>query len=76
MISEVEVGRGGRRVSIVRDGDDYVVKDPRLGVMMRAVDLNGLRRVCRWLRWDVEDFEVLPRPLDRPGQSLRSIEEQ
>ena len=60
MISQVNAGQGRRRVSIVRDGDDYVAQDRQLGIMMRAPDLNGLRRVCRWLQWDIEEFEIVP----------------
>ena len=44
-----------RRVLISRDGDDYVIKDRRVGVMMRGDDVNELRKVCRWLQWEVED---------------------
>jgi len=56
------VRTGKRRVSIARDGDDYIVKDQRLGVMLRGHDINELRRACHWLQWDLEDAEALFRP--------------
>ena len=64
------VRTGRRRVSIARDGDDYVVKDQNLGVMLRGHDISELRRACRWLQWDLEDAEVLFRAshaLKRPS---------
>jgi hypothetical protein len=44
----------GRRVSIRRDDDDFVVAfQPEDFVIFRNQDANTLRRVCRFLQWDV-----------------------
>jgi len=56
----VEAHAKKRDVSIARDGDDYVVLDGDLGVMMRGRDINDLRKACRWLQWHIADAEVLP----------------
>ena len=56
-----------RHVSIERDGDDYVVRDSDLGVMMRGPNVNDLRRACHWLQWHIADVKVLA-----PYQTLLS----
>jgi hypothetical protein len=56
----VEAHAKKRHVSIARDGDDYVVRDRDLGVMMRGRDIDDLRRACHWLQWHIADAEVLP----------------
>jgi hypothetical protein len=44
----------GRRVSIRRDDGDFVVAfQPEDFVIFRNQDANALRRVCRFLKWEV-----------------------
>jgi hypothetical protein len=44
----------GRRVSIRRDDDDFVVPfQPEDYVIFRSLDANELRRVCRFFQWEV-----------------------
>ncbi len=44
----------GRRVSIRRDDDDFVVAfQPEDFVIFRNQDANTLRRVCKLLRWEI-----------------------
>jgi hypothetical protein len=44
----------GRRVSIRRDDDDFVVAfQPEDYVIFRNQDANALRKVCRFLQWEV-----------------------
>jgi hypothetical protein len=55
-MSFVEQGKKARRrVSIVRDGDDYVATSRELGILMRHQSIGDLRKVCRWLQWEIED---------------------
>lgn len=44
----------GRRVSIRRDDDDFVVAfQPQDYVIFRSEDASELRRVCRFFQWEV-----------------------
>ncbi len=44
----------GRRVSIRRDGDDFVIAyEPEEFIIFRGKDVSALRRLCRQLRWEV-----------------------
>jgi hypothetical protein len=44
----------GRRVSIRRDDDDFVVAfQPEEFVIFRNQDADALRKVCRFLQWDI-----------------------
>jgi hypothetical protein len=49
-----------RRVSIVRDGDDYVATSREDGIMMRHRSVSDLRKACLWLQWDIEEANALP----------------
>jgi hypothetical protein len=57
----------GRRVSIRRDDEDFVVAfQPEDYVIFRSQDASELRRVCRFFRWEVltdtaSDVPNLPR---------------
>ena len=62
MSVEAHVRKNKRCVSISRDGDDYVAKDQELGIMMRAQDLNRLRKACLWLQWDIEETKLASLP--------------
>jgi hypothetical protein len=61
MSVETNAGNGpGRRVSIRRDGNDFVVAfQPEDFVIFRNNDPNALRRVCRFLRWDIVSDTVI-----------------
>jgi hypothetical protein len=44
----------GRRVSIRRDDEDFVVAfQPEDFVIFRNKDANALRKVCRFLQWEI-----------------------
>jgi hypothetical protein len=44
----------GRRVSIRRDDEDFVVAlQPEDFVIFRKKDANALRKVCRFLQWEI-----------------------
>jgi hypothetical protein len=44
----------GRRVSIRRDDDDFVVAfQPEDYVIFRDRDANALRKVCRFFQWEI-----------------------
>ncbi len=44
----------GRRVSIKRDEEDFVIAfQPEDYVIFRNQDANVLRRVCRFLQWEI-----------------------
>ena len=44
----------GRRVSIRRDDGDFVIAfQPEDFIIFRNGDANVLRRVCRFLRWEI-----------------------
>jgi hypothetical protein len=51
----------GRRVSIKRDGKDFVVAyQPEDHVIFRHHEAKALRNVCRKLRWEIIDDKTLP----------------
>jgi hypothetical protein len=51
----------GRRVSVERDGTDFVVAfQPEGHVIFRHHDLKALRNVCSKLRWEVIEEKSLP----------------
>ena len=51
----------GRRVSIRRDDDDFVVAfQPEDFVIFRNQDANALRRVCNFLQWEIVTDTGLP----------------
>jgi predicted nucleic acid-binding OB-fold protein len=55
----------GRRVSVERDGTDFVVAfQPEGHVIFRHHDLKALRNVCRKLRWEVIEEKSFPQNLD------------
>ena len=55
----------GRRVSVERDGTDFVVAfQPEGHVIFRHHDLKALRNVCSKLRWEVVEEKSFPQNLD------------
>jgi predicted nucleic acid-binding OB-fold protein len=55
----------GRRVSVERDGTDFVVAfQPEGHVIFRHHDLKALRQVCSKLRWDVIEEKSFPQNLE------------
>lgn len=43
-----------RRVTLRRDGDDYIVVfQPENIVALRNPNVNAVRRLCRFLRWEI-----------------------
>ena len=51
----------GRRVSVERDGTEFVVAfQPEGHVIFRHHDLKALRNVCSKLRWDVIEEKSFP----------------
>ena len=51
----------GRRVSVERDGTDFVVAfQPEGHVIFRHHDLKALRNVCSKLRWEVVEEKSFP----------------
>jgi hypothetical protein len=55
----------GRRVSVERDGTDFVVAfQPEGHVIFRHHDLKALRNVCSKLRWEVIEEKSFPQNLD------------
>ena len=55
----------GRKVSVERDGTDFVVAfQPEGHVIFRHHDLKALRNVCSKLRWEVVEEKSFPQNLD------------
>jgi hypothetical protein len=55
----------GRRVSVERDGTDFVVAfQPEGHVIFRHHDLKALRKVCSKLRWEVIEEKSFPQNLE------------
>jgi predicted nucleic acid-binding OB-fold protein len=55
----------GRKVSVERDGTDFVVAfQPEGHVIFRHHDLKALRNVCSKLRWEVIEEKSFPRNLE------------
>jgi len=55
----------GRRVSVERDGTEFVVAfQPEGHVIFRHHDLKALRNVCSKLRWEVVEEKSFPQNLD------------
>lgn len=55
----------GRRVSIGRDGKDFVVAyQPEDHVIFRHQSAKALRDVCRKLRWEIIDDKSIPDNLE------------
>jgi hypothetical protein len=55
----------GRRVSLERDGTDFIVAfQPEGHVIFRHHDLKALRNVCSKLRWEVVEEKSFPQNLD------------
>jgi hypothetical protein len=55
----------GRRVSIGRDGRDFVVAyQPENHVVFRHHSANALRHVCRKLRWEIIEDKSIPDNLE------------
>jgi predicted nucleic acid-binding OB-fold protein len=55
----------GRRVSVERDGTDFVVAfQPEGHVIFRHHDLKALRNVCSKLRWEVIEEKSFPLNLE------------
>ena len=55
----------GRRVSVERDGTDFVVAfQPEGHVIFRHHDLKALRKVCSKLRWEVIEEKSFPQDLE------------
>jgi hypothetical protein len=55
----------GRRVSVERDGTDFVVAfQPEGHIIFRHHDLKALRNVCSKLRWEVIEEKSFPQNLD------------
>lgn len=55
----------GRRVSVERDGTDFVVAfQPEGHVIFRHHDLRALRNVCSKLRWEVIEEKSFPQNLE------------
>jgi hypothetical protein len=55
----------GRRVSLERDGTDFIVAfQPEGHVIFRHHDLKALRNVCSKLRWEVVEGKSFPQSLD------------
>jgi predicted nucleic acid-binding OB-fold protein len=55
----------GRRVSVERDGTEFVVAfQPEGHVIFRHHDLKALRNVCSKLRWEVIEEKSFPQSLD------------
>ena len=55
----------GRRVSVERDGTDFVVAfQPEGHVIFRHHDLKALRQVCSKLRWEVMEEKSFPQNLE------------
>jgi predicted nucleic acid-binding OB-fold protein len=55
----------GRKVSVERDGTDFVVAfQPEGHVIFRHHDLKALRNVCSKLRWEVIEEKSFPQNLD------------
>jgi hypothetical protein len=51
----------GRKVSVERDGTDFVVAfQPEGHVIFRHHDLKALRHVCSKLRWEVVEEKSFP----------------
>jgi|HubBroStandDraft_4_1064222.scaffolds.fasta_scaffold832490_1 hypothetical protein len=51
----------GRKVSVERDGTDFVVAfQPKGHVIFRHHDLKALRNVCSKLRWEVVEEKSFP----------------
>src|SRR6202161_2441538 len=55
----------GRKVSVERDGTDFVVAfQPEGHVIFRHHDLKALRNVCSKLRWEVVEEKSFPQNLE------------
>jgi predicted nucleic acid-binding OB-fold protein len=55
----------GRKVSVERDGTDFIVAfQPEGHVIFRHHDLQALRKVCSKLRWEVIEEKSFPQSLD------------
>jgi len=55
----------GRKVSVERDGTDFIVAfQPEGHVIFRHHDLKALRNVCSKLRWEVVEEKSFPQNLD------------
>jgi hypothetical protein len=55
----------GRKVSVERDGTDFVVAfQPEGHVIFRHHDLKALRNVCSKLRWEVIEEKSFPQNLE------------
>jgi len=55
----------GRKVSVERDGTDFVVAfQPEGHVIFRHHDLKALRNVCSKLRWEVVEEKSFPQSLE------------
>jgi predicted nucleic acid-binding OB-fold protein len=55
----------GRKVSVERDGTDFVVAfQPEGHVIFRHHDLKALRNVCSKLRWEVIEEKSFPQNLN------------
>jgi hypothetical protein len=55
----------GRRVSIRRDDNDFVVAyQPEDHVVFRHHSANALRHVCRKLRWEIIEDKSIPNTLE------------
>jgi hypothetical protein len=53
-MSKVTNNGAGRRVSVRRDEEDFVIAfQPEDYVIFRNQDANTLRRVCRFLQWEI-----------------------
>jgi hypothetical protein len=53
-----------RQVSIIRDGEDFVVTFlPDNIIAMRHIDANALRKMCHALRWEIVN-DTTPEPDD------------
>ena len=65
----------GRRVSVERDGTDFVVAfQPEGHVIFRHHDLKALRNVCSKLRWEVLEEKSFPLNLSDIHTYLSSSE--
>jgi hypothetical protein len=55
----------GRKVSVERDGTEFVVAfQPEGHVIFRHHDLKALRNVCSKLRWEVVEEKSFPQSVD------------